>query len=126
LPPSAKDGFWLYKKKLQEKAMKTTNQKEARRKKPHMPKPEEHECMPQHQQCPLQSVGKMRTQSTMKRSKMTLREPRRTSPQKRRKETSEERRTKCCMRTFRSDASPMNAREATNYQQNCQAINQAT
>jgi hypothetical protein len=38
---------------LQEKVEETTKQKGARREKPHRPKPEEHEGMPQHQLCPL-------------------------------------------------------------------------
>jgi hypothetical protein len=38
---------------LQEKAVRTTTkQKGARREKPHRPKPEEQEGMPQHQYCP--------------------------------------------------------------------------
>jgi hypothetical protein len=37
----------------QEKAVKTIKQKGARRVKPHMPKPEEHEGLPQDHHCPL-------------------------------------------------------------------------
>jgi hypothetical protein len=33
--------------------VKTTKEKGARREKPHRPKPEEQEGMPQHQHCPL-------------------------------------------------------------------------
>jgi hypothetical protein len=37
---------------LQEKTLKTTKQKGKRRKRPHTPKPEEKESMPQHQHYP--------------------------------------------------------------------------
>jgi hypothetical protein len=45
--------FTIKERRIQEKAMETTTQKRARRENPRMPKPEEQEGMPQHQQCPL-------------------------------------------------------------------------
>jgi hypothetical protein len=33
--------------------LETAKQKGARRKDPHMPEPEEHECMPHHHHCPI-------------------------------------------------------------------------
>jgi hypothetical protein len=60
-------------KSLQQKEVETTQWKQKGRKKPHKPKPEEQQCMPQYQHChPAKRRAKIGTHSTMKSSRKTL------------------------------------------------------
>jgi hypothetical protein len=83
---------------LQEKTVEATMQKEEERGK--KPKPEEQEGMPQRQHCPPEKRrGDSNPECHEDQQKRRCMNSRRTSPQKRRKGTQVDRRTKCCIRT---------------------------